>query len=134
MIQCWHVRAFWKGLRAQMILTIVFCANGLISNPAKMEKFQFKVHSKKRLVIFTNFLPTEFVDFLFPDSTNWFAKFTYQICSYYQFTTNLILFSKSFLWKPFESLWYLQIVHWNQPTICWLKINIPGLLILMHDW
>jgi hypothetical protein len=36
------------------------------------------VHSKKRLVIFTNFLPTEFVDFHFPDSTNGFVEFTYQ--------------------------------------------------------
>jgi hypothetical protein len=28
------------------------------------------LHSKKRLVIFTYFLPTVFVDFHFPDSTN----------------------------------------------------------------
>jgi hypothetical protein len=32
-------------------------------------------HSKKRLVIYTYFLPTSFVDFHFPDSTNGFVDF-----------------------------------------------------------
>jgi hypothetical protein len=35
------------------------------------------LHSKKRLVIFTSFLPTKFCYFQFPDSTNCFVKFAY---------------------------------------------------------
>jgi hypothetical protein len=45
MIRFGHVRAFWKGLRAQVILTYISIgirAYGLFTNPARIKKNQHK--------------------------------------------------------------------------------------------
>jgi hypothetical protein len=71
---------------------------------------------RKDMLIFTNFLPTEFADFHFPDSTNWFVIFSYQFVN----ITNLLPITTKLLPSFLKvCIIYKSCIEINQPFVGW---------------
>jgi hypothetical protein len=70
-----HIRAHWKGLSTKIVLSLrlmVICACGLLSNPAKIPKFQYtawwysidqKFHADVEKLMDPNFKPLRSIGF-----------------------------------------------------------------------